>query len=176
MVNEVLDRPSTTNSTFSFTNANSASVTVRPIAQTPRVINVAKYESKHPLHQLISKLNLYLVSLYNLGPGWISGTAEAPESRAIELMKDLLHSLDQAIILKSNWNKSARLLMAPLPAGGVSLELNLDKISISVNISNQETIEIEYELQGYYDEISDVTPSNYTDKLLELIKKTYQGV
>lgn len=176
MLNEVLSRPAITNSSVSVMVANSASVTIRPITQALRTIPVPSYESKHPLHQLITKLNQYLDGLHTLGSGWISGKSEAPEAKSIDLMKALLLALDKEALLKSNWDKNARLLMAPLPAGGVALELNLDKISISVNISNQAEIEIEYEHQGYYDELSDVTSANYTDKLLQLIKQAYSGV
>lgn len=97
----------------------------------------------------------YLEGLKKLMPGWISGTSEVPKAETLKLAKELLEQIGDFILQKKLWQAENKLLMSPIPSGGVSIELRFgpDRCLL-LSFFNSGEFEAEYELDGQFGELN----------------------
>ena len=102
---------------------------------------------------LLNRRQGYLDGLHNLNREWITGGGEVPNSNVILAAKTLLRYIEnQARIFILN--VIPRLVIGPLPSGGITVELHAEEDSaLFVTIKNNETVEIDVKYRGYYTSI-----------------------
>lgn len=120
---------------------------------------------------LVNQRKDYLKNLYRLGPNWCSGNSQAPETSSIDLMSRVLDDLEKNTSLLNTWNRKSKLLMGPLPQGGVSLEIKHFNFMVMLNILNSKEVELEYEVNGYYHEIENLSVESVVQETTQIISK-----
>lgn len=101
----------------------------------------------------------YLNSLENLGDEWICGNSKAPEQDVIEQGKRLLKCL------RFNKNLIIKILVGPIPNGGISFELKTEEKTLLLNIYNNGNYELETCILGLYEEIN-INRGNFINTIL----------
>lgn len=95
----------------------------------------------------------YVDGLRDLGDDWISGGAKAPSESAIQMARALLVYVmfrTQTELL----SVLPRLVLGPLPGGGVEVELHAEEDSaIYVAFNNDSSVEIDTKLRGYFSKV-----------------------
>ena len=103
---------------------------------------------------LVSSRFRYLGGLQNLERDWVSGGAVKPSSSAIGLSQELLLYIGKKVI-SEEFNLIPRIVMGPIPSGGVIIELHADDDNaINVTITNDNRVELEVQYGGYYFEVN----------------------
>lgn len=127
-------------------------------------------------HELINSRLDYLEKLKHIGDDWVSGGSVQPPLEAINFAKGFLKNI-RTFVASDNCkvNTPPRIIMSPIPKGGVSIELYFNnELNFLVNIF-QNSITLEKEECGYYSEFN-VDVNNTFDKIVseynnyELIK------
>ncbi len=121
------------------------------------------------LQKLVRQRVKYVDNLSSLDENWISGKSQLPDARTIEMMTAFIKSLCKIDQLSQSWHRKSKLLMSPLPSGGISAEIQHENFSLSLNIFNSGNIELEYEKDGYYDEVENLVQENFLQKTNDLI-------
>lgn len=119
----------------------------------------------------ISKRTKYLDSLKKLPDDWISGcSSKRPDDDSINISKEILSSFIPKVFKSSKFNLSSselavpsnnsdfilpKILIGPVPSGGIILEFHLDADNaMFVSIPNKkQNIEIDIKKDGYYYEL-----------------------
>lgn len=108
-------------------------------------------EQKYNFHELIQSRIKYLTNLPKIGNAWISGQATAPTERTSEVAAAFLSGLERKLFSNSAKPIYPRLIMGPIPTGGVSLEF-VSSITTYLNLHNSELVEIAFERNDLFDE------------------------
>lgn len=96
----------------------------------------------------------YLAGLQNLGANWVSGGGVKPSASAIFLSQALLSYIRKKVI-SEEVSLIPRIVMGPIPSGGILLELHADDDNaINVTISNDDRVELEVQYRGCYFEVN----------------------
>lgn len=136
---------------------------------------VAYAEAKHAFTQLVDKRVIYLESLSYLGDDWISGASVAPSPSAIQTMHAAL-DLVKTAVSTSVAMQIPKIVMGPIPSGGVSLELHFDTgRKIFFNAYNDESMELEFEDYAGFHEI-EVNPEVHQNELRNAIQRANANV
>ena len=99
---------------------------------------------------LISSRLGYLEGLQNLQQGWASGGAIGPSLSAIIRTKGLLALIGKKV-LDEEVSLIPRIVMGPIPSGGIIVELHADdENAINVTIANDDHVEVEVLYGGHY--------------------------
>lgn len=124
------------------------------------------FEFSNIFHDFINSRLDYLEKLKHIGDNWINGNSVQPPINTIDIAKVLLKNI-------RTWFSSEnckmvmppRIIMSPIPKGGVSIELYInDELNFLINIY-QNSIELEKDENGYYSELQ-VTPDNVLDNII----------
>lgn len=127
-------------------------------------------------HEFINSRLDYLEKLKHIGDNWINGNSIQPPHVTINYAKGFLKNIRTWFSSDTcNLVKPPRIIMSPIPIGGVSIELYFnDELNFLINIYLN-SVELEKEEKGYYSELS-ATFDNVFDKIIseynnyELIK------
>ena len=96
----------------------------------------------------------YLGGLKNLEPDWVSGGAVKPSPSAIVHSKALLVSIGKKV-LSEEISIIPRIVMGPIPSGGIIVELHADEDNaINVTITNEDQVELEVLYGGCYFDVN----------------------
>lgn len=105
----------------------------------------------------------YINNLKNLGDNWINGNSFAPSNFSIKLSKNILNYIKN-FLLVNNIVKLPKLVMEPIPSGGICLELHTDyKNGLFISIYNDSKIEIDVKYFDFY--------ATYNERKIEKIKE-----
>jgi uncharacterized phage-associated protein len=99
--------------------------------------------------KLIDSRKDYLDNLPNIGDAWISGKAVAPNQKACQVAKAFLHGMTRHMFSIAAKPRFPKLVMGPIPSGGVSLELVANN-SLYLHFHNDERVEVEIERNGEF--------------------------
>ncbi len=117
---------------------------------------------------LIHERHKYIQSLATLPADWISGGGLVPDQHASHLARACLNSLLH-VYLKRELLPLPDLLMGPIPTGGIQFDLRLrGENSITLVFRNGGSIELEYEREGHYAEVT-VSDEWQLEPLLEWV-------
>ena len=105
-------------------------------------------QQKYNFHTLIAQRNQYLGTLPSIGNEWISGNAQSPSVQVCKLAKDFLSHLERFVFASSAKPEIPKLILGPLPAGGVSVELSTSKSTLYVNFWNDGKVEVDVESEN----------------------------
>jgi uncharacterized phage-associated protein len=108
-------------------------------------------EQKLQFHELIISRLKYLRDLPQIGNSWISGQAAAPTERTSEVAVGFLSGLERQLFSNHAKPIYPKLIMGPIPTGGISLEFVSDN-STYLNFHNSELVEVEFEKDGNFEE------------------------
>lgn len=108
-------------------------------------------EKKLDFHNLISNRAKYLETLPNIGNEWISGNAAAPLPEITLLAQKFLSGFERYVFSSEAKPQIPRLIMGPIPEGGVSLEFHTGNATY-LHFHNRGELEIEKERNGYFTE------------------------
>ncbi|MEX5533235.1 Panacea domain-containing protein [Pseudomonas syringae] len=108
-------------------------------------------EGKLQFHSLIDSRLEYLRKLPLIGNAWISGEAAAPTERTSEVAVGFLAGLERRLFSNHAKPIYPKLIMGPIPSGGISLEFKSYK-STYINLHNSEVVDIEFENDGNFEE------------------------
>lgn len=132
---------------------------------TPERIQDKKDEIE-TFNRLIKKRIEYLDELENLNDDWITGKSIAPNKYVLELSKDLLLDVSK-LISEYKYLPIPKLLIGPIPTGGLSIEFIVsENKKILINIYNNKTCELEYEKDGFYQEVIPLEGSSLSNQLV----------
>ena len=118
----------------------------------PVVVQQIKKALQHFDGVLADRLS-YLDRLPSIGDGWISGPSVAPSEGAVRISKRVLSLVRTKLSRVSNMY-APKLIMGPIPTGGVSLEFRDDEDNaIYVSISNNIEVELDIQYNGHFTSI-----------------------
>ena len=118
----------------------------------PVVVQQIKRALYHFDSVLADRLS-YLDKLPSIGDDWISGPSVAPSEGAVRISKRILTLVRTKLSQVSNMY-APKLIMGPIPTGGVSLEFRDDEDNaIYVSISNDAEVELDIQYNGYFTSI-----------------------
>lgn len=105
--------------------------------------------NKLEFHNLILARSAYLDSLPQIGDAWISGRAAAPIERVCATAKAFLCGMERQIFSTKAKPTMPKLVMGPIPSGGVSLEITASFV-LYLHFHNNEQVEIEVDRDGNF--------------------------
>jgi len=106
---------------------------------------------KIAFHDLIAARLNYLKDLPKIGCEWSSGNAEAPSPDISDVARKFLSGFERYLFSSAAIPKIPRLVMGPIPEGGISLEFHTNNAAY-FNFYNHGELEIEREREGYFSE------------------------
>lgn len=129
----------------------------------------AAAEQKLQFHELILSRLKYLRELPQIGSSWISGQAAAPTERTSEVAVGFLSGLERQLFSKNAKPIYPKLIMGPIPTGGVSLEF-VSNNSTYINFHNSEMVDVEFEKDGHFEEF-EIPLSQFEENFSEVYGK-----
>lgn len=110
----------------------------------PEDYTVFYHHRKNRFQELVRNRCEYLDSLRTLRNDWISGKSTSPNTEVIEYSKKILIDFSSWLSTKSNLPSNPKLVMGPIPTGGIGIEFIVDnKFKIFLNIYNDSRVELE---------------------------------
>lgn len=110
---------------------------------------LAQSQQKLTFRNLIIARVKYLGELPNIGDAWISGTAAAPNERVCATAKAFLCGMERQLFSQKAKPTIPKLVMGPIPSGGVSLEITAN-IVVYLHLHNNGSVEIEVDKDGHF--------------------------
>jgi hypothetical protein len=108
-------------------------------------------DQKLAFHELILSRLQYLSGLPLIGNAWISGQAAAPSVRTCEVARGFLTGLERQLFSNHPKPFCPKMVMGPIPTGGVSLEFTAQK-AVYIHFHNRGIVEMELEQNGLFTE------------------------
>ena len=108
-------------------------------------------EQKFKFHELIISRLKYLSELPQIGNQWISGSAAAPTVRICEVAYGFLAGLERQLFSNHARPFHPKLIMGPIPTGGVSIELT-STVAMYLHFHNSGVVEMELEKDAHFTE------------------------
>lgn len=108
-------------------------------------------DQKLEFHELIKSRLQYLSGLPQIGNSWISGQAAAPSVRTCEVARGFLAGLERQMFSNNPKPIYPKIVMGPIPTGGVSLEFTTNK-AVYIHFHNSGMVEIDLEEEGRFTE------------------------
>lgn len=98
----------------------------------------------YKFNQIIDTRKIYIHGLKNLDEDWISGGGAKPDEENIEFSSNLLEEIRIKYIAELvNFFKMPKLIMGPIPSGGLSFEFRMsNESSIYINVYNKKKVEL----------------------------------
>lgn len=125
-------------------------------------ITIAK--EKVEFSRLLTDRKSYLSSLDEIGSDWISGNAEPPSTEICLACKKFLHTFERNIFSKYASPEIPKLVMGPIPSGGVGIEFYWSKNNLYLSFHNDETVDITIESGGEFKEY-DLTLQEFSEEI-----------
>jgi len=114
-------------------------------------ISIAKEKVK--FSELLENRKKYLTSLKNIGDDWISGGSLAPSEDICTACEKFLYAFKHNLFSRYAIPQIPKLIMGPIPTGGVGIELHLSEKNIYLHFhNNNHIIEVSIESNGVFDE------------------------
>lgn len=104
---------------------------------------------KLEFHNLIVARSEYLNSLPQIGDAWISGKAAAPIERVCATAKAFLCGMERQIFSTKAKPTIPKLVMGPIPSGGVSLEITASFV-LYLHFHNSGVVDVEVDRDGHF--------------------------
>jgi|GEM_PF-4649559 len=135
--------------------------------------SLANFKSKYfkNIKALIESRKTYVQNLSKLGRNWISGESFPPNDKSIKTGLEILGHIEQWYISKlTELNTSIpSIVMGPIPSGGLSIEVSpRSEVRLYINIYNNETIEMELDNFGMFEDV-EANIDNFKTKLSEFL-------
>lgn len=108
-------------------------------------------QQKLAFHELVAQRKTYLANLPNLGNDWISGRAESPSADVCNAAVRFLSGLERYLFASQSKPDIPKLVLGPIPTGGVGLEFKGEQVALYVHIHNGGMVEIDTEREGNFD-------------------------
>lgn len=125
-------------------------------------IEIAK--EKVEFSRLIAKRQEYLSSLDQIGDDWISGGAIAPTKEICIACKKFLHTFERYLFAKHAAPYIPKLLLGPIPTGGIGIELYLKHKNIYLHFHNKSLVEVSIEVTDSFDEY-DISLEDFSEEI-----------
>lgn len=125
-------------------------------------IKIAK--DKVEFSRLIQKRKIYLSSLDGIGDDWISGGAVAPTKEICIACRKFLHTFERDLFAKYAAPKIPKLLLGPIPTGGVGIELHLEDKNLYLHFHNNDQVEVSLEANDKFDEY-DISLDEFSEEI-----------
>ncbi|MEZ8370213.1 Panacea domain-containing protein [Vibrio splendidus] len=106
---------------------------------------VQSAEAKLGFLTLISARQEYLTNLPSLGENWISGGAEAPAKEICEACIKFLRYFTKSLFSTHAVPTIPKLVMGPIPSGGVGIELHSENKNVYVSFYNDKQVDVSVE-------------------------------
>lgn len=97
-------------------------------------------QKKRSFHQLLKSRATYLTNLPLIGDDWISGGSKAPESHICQVATNFLHKFERYIFANKATPEIPKLVLGPIPSGGVGIELITSSNSLYINFVKRQYI------------------------------------
>jgi uncharacterized phage-associated protein len=104
---------------------------------------------KLEFHNLILSRATYLESLPQIGDAWISGKASAPSDRVCATAKAFLCGMERQMFSAKAKPAIPKIIMGPIPSGGVSLEITAS-FALYLHFHNNGEVEIEMDKDDHF--------------------------
>jgi len=114
--------------------------------------------------KLLEHRKIYLRNLPEIGTEWTSGTAKAPNETVCQASIQVLDSLRNVMFSKHPKPAFPKLVMGPIPVGGITIELSFSNRNSYMVLFNDETVEVSIERDRYFDE-QEFTLSDFNDDI-----------
>jgi len=114
----------------------------------------------------------YLKNLRNLNDNWIDGHSETPNETAINHAIDFLSNLYQTFSNSEQYFYTPKLIMSPMPIGGISIELSFKDFDLEINFHNNSDIEMQSCEDGKYYESSTNSVLQIAPLIIEGLRKS----
>jgi uncharacterized phage-associated protein len=108
-------------------------------------------QQKLAFHELVVQRKTYLGGLPQLGNDWISGKSEAPSVQVCETSKQFIAGLERFIFASSAKPEIPKMILGPIPSGGVGLEFRNSRVGLYVHMHNSGMVEVDVERDGHYE-------------------------
>ncbi|EZP41427.1 Panacea domain-containing protein [Janthinobacterium lividum] len=106
---------------------------------------------KLAFHKLIIQREEYLFGLPNLGNDWISGKSCSPSPEVCKGASKFISGLERYIFSSSPRPEIPKLILGPMPSGGVGLEFKNSKVALYLHLHNEGLVEIDVDTNGNFD-------------------------
>ncbi|RJG36725.1 Panacea domain-containing protein [Motilimonas pumila] len=121
-------------------------------------------KEKVEFSRLIAKRKSYLSSLDQIGDDWISGGAAAPTKEICIACKKFLHTFERDLFAKHAAPNIPKLLLGPIPTGGVGIELHLEDKNIYLHFHNNSQVEVSIEVADSFNEY-DISLEEFSEEV-----------
>lgn len=121
-------------------------------------------KQKSEFSKLIASRCLYLKGLHTIGDEWISGKSKAPDRDICFASRMFLENFERALFAKESKPEIPRIILGPIPSGGVGLEIITTVKSVYLHIHNDKSVEIAFEIDGFFKE-AEMTLEQFGDEL-----------
>lgn len=122
------------------------------------------HEGRSAFHNLLVSRAAYLEGLPLIGDNWISGEAKAPTQEVCSYAKVLLERFEQFLITNSSNPEYPKLVLGPIPSGGVGIELTTNLDGLYIQLYNDQKIEVDLEKNGYFTS-KEITKNEFEEEL-----------
>lgn len=102
--------------------------------------------------RLLEKRKLYLNTLPSIGDDWISGKSVAPTVSVCNACAQFFETFARSIFSRFSAPFIPKLLLGPIPSGGVGAEFHLREKNLYVHFHNTAKVEVTVERKGEFDE------------------------
>jgi len=113
---------------------------------------------KLAFHDLVAQRSHYLRELHLIGNDWISGKSVAPSVEVCNLARRFIGGLERFIFASGPKPEVPKLILGPVPSGGVGLEFKSTKSALYVQLHNSGLVEVDVEKNGKFDGIEISVP------------------
>jgi len=101
---------------------------------------------------LLSDRKQYLSGLPLIGDSWISGKAKAPELISVNAAIQFLEALEKSMFSINAKPEIPKLVMGPIPSGGVGIDLIKLNKSMYIHFHNSGSVDVAKESNGHFEE------------------------
>jgi uncharacterized phage-associated protein len=112
---------------------------------------LAEARQKLAFHELVAQRLDYLKGLPELGDDWISGRSVAPSEKVCDGARRFVAGLERFIFASGPKPDVPKMLLGPIPSGGVGLEFKNTKVSLYLHLHNDDLVEFDVEKEGHFE-------------------------
>lgn len=125
-------------------------------------IEIAK--EKVEFSKLLTNRIQYLSSLHEVGSDWISGRSVAPTEDICVACSQFIKTFERSLFSTHATPKIPKILMGPIPTGGVGIELYLENKNLYLHFHNNEMVEVSIESNEKFDEY-DISIGEFSEEI-----------
>ena len=114
--------------------------------------------------KMIENRQEYLANLPAIGNDWLSGNASSPSNEVCRYSKQFLSKLQKNLFSNHARPFLPKILMGPIPTGGVGIEIFFEDKNLYLHFHNSKTVEVSIENNDLFDE-SDTTIELFDEEI-----------